>query len=53
MKALADELGIQSQILGRRRRPSLGLAVALWRLTSVPASSPLSPRGESPTEPAA
>jgi hypothetical protein len=34
--ALARELGIDPRILTRRRRPSAGLAVAVWRVSGIP-----------------
>ena len=34
--AIGRELGVHPQILGRKRRPSAALAIAIWRLTGIP-----------------
>ena len=39
---LADALGVDPSILTRKRAPTPGLAVALWRLTGTPVEELLS-----------
>jgi hypothetical protein len=41
--ALARALGVDPNVLTRRRRPSPALAVAVWRLTGVPVEVLLRP----------
>jgi hypothetical protein len=40
---LAAAMGVNANVLTRKRRPSPALAVALWRLTGIPVESMLRP----------
>jgi hypothetical protein len=44
LRKLAAALGVNAPVLTRRRHPSAGLAVAVWRLTGIPVEALLSPK---------